>query len=51
MNLVPDERRRDELTDAVRDGGHAGGARDGRQPRGAHRDGQAEERHQLTLFT
>ena len=42
MHLVPDERRGDELTDAVRDGGPAGGARDGRQPRGAHRE---------TLFT
>ena len=43
-DTVSDERRRDELTDAVLHGGDAGGARDRRQPRGAHRDGQAEER-------
>ena len=41
---VPDERRRDGLTDSVRHGGAAGGPREGRQPRGADRDGEAEER-------
>ena len=41
---VPDERRRDELTDGVHDGGAAGGPREGGEPRGADRNGAAEKR-------